>query len=248
MSIRESQATIERVRRISPTLQRIDLGVEDYLARLKPGQTLLARIAEDRWDPYLPEAWTPVALDKQTITIERPARDQYLPGQVVTLLGPVGAPFPMRYNLRNLLLVALDAYPTPLVLLASMAVRSQIEVTLVLTGDATEYPLDALPPEIEVVTGSLQEGWPNQVTTVGWADQTIAVANPRYRHELYPQLMARIRELRADIPKRFMLGLFDQPMPCGTGACQGCGVTCQGKDHLVCVDGPALDLEEVSFG
>lgn len=248
MSIRESQATIERVRRISPDLQRLDLGVEEYLARLKPGQSLLARVAEDRWDPYLPEAWTPVALDKLTITIERPARDQYLPGQVVSLLGPVGAPFPMRYNLRSLLLIALDAYPTPLVLLATMAVRTGIEITLVLSGQAADYPLDALPPEIEVVNGSLEEGWPNQVTTIGWADQVITVANPRYRQELYPQLMARVRELRSDIPKRFMLGLFEQPLPCGTGACQGCGVSCHGQDHLICVDGPALDLEDVNFG
>ncbi|MBN2472498.1 MAG: hypothetical protein JXN59_17355 [Anaerolineae bacterium] len=247
MSIRETQATIERVRRVSPTLQRIDLGVEEHLARLKPGQSLLARISDERWDPYLPEVWTPVAVDKLTITIERPARDQYLPGQVVSLLGPVGAPFPMRYNLRSLLLLALDAYPTPLVLLANMAVRSGIEVTLVLSGMAAEYPLEALPPELEVVTGSLEEGWPNQVTTIGWADQIISVANPRYRHELYPQLMARVHEMRAEIPKRFMLGLFEQPIPCGTGACQGCGVSCHGKHHLICVDGPALDLEDVNF-
>lgn len=248
MSTRESQATIERVRRISPTLQRIDLGVEESLSRLKPGQSLLARIGGDRWDPYLPEPWIPVGLNNLTITIERPAQDQYLPGQVVSLLGPVGAPFPMRFNLRSLLLIALDTFPTSLVLLASMAVRSQIEVTMVLTGSATDYPLDALPPEIEILKGDLDDGWPNQVTTVGWADQMIATANPRYRHELYPRLMTRIRELRADIPKRFMLGLFDQPMPCGTGACQGCGVACHGDDHLTCVDGPAIDLEEVKFG
>ncbi|GAB4571471.1 MAG: hypothetical protein Kow0077_08200 [Anaerolineae bacterium] len=247
MSAKETQATIERVRRISPSLQRLDLGVEESLARLKPGQLLLARLSEDRFDPYLPEPWVPVALDNVTITIERPARDQYLPGQVVTLLGPVGAPFPMRYNLRNLLLIALDAMPTPLVLLASMAVRSQIEVTMVLGGSAAQYPLDVLPPEVEVLHGDLETGWANQVTTIGWADQVIAVANPRYRHELYPRLATRIRELRVEIPKRFILGIFDQPIPCGTGACQGCGVACHGRDRLVCVDGPAIDLDEVNF-
>jgi NAD(P)H-flavin reductase len=248
MTTRESQATIERVRRISSTLQRIDLGVEEGLARLKPGQSLLARSAGDRWDPYLPEVWTPVALDGLTITIERPARDQYTPGQVISLLGPVGAPFPMRYNLRSLLMLALDTPPTPLVLLATMAVRTRIEVTLVLNGSATDYPLDVLPAEIEVVTGGLEEGWPNQVTTVGWADQVIAVANPRYRDMLYPQLIAKIKELRTDLPKRFVLGLFEGPIPCGTGACQGCGVACVDEDRLICVDGPAIDLEDVKFG
>ncbi len=248
MTTRETQATIERVRRISPSLQRLDLGVEEGLARLKPGQSLLARTGEDRADPYLPEVWTPVGLDGLTVTIERPARDHYTPGQVVSLLGPVGAPFPMRYNLRSLLLMALDTPPTPLVLLATMAVRTKIEVTLVLSGSAQEYPLDVLPAEVEVLTGSLDEGWPNQVTTVGWADQVIAVANPRYRNLLYPQLLAKIKELRADLPKRFVLGLFEGPLPCGTGACQGCGVACQDEDHLTCVDGPAIDLEEVKLG
>jgi len=248
MSARVTQATIERVRRISPALQRIEIGVEASLARLKPGHLLLARLSDDGWDPYLAEPWIPVVADGLTVTIERPANSHYAPGQIVTLLGPVGAPFPMRYNLRNLLLLAEDTPPTPLVLLAGLAIRSQIEVTLVLGGTAAEYPLDALPPEVEVLTGSVEEGWPNQVTTVGWADQVIAVADPRYRERVYAALLARIHELRAEVPRQYVLGLFDQPLPCGTGACQGCAVACREKDRLICVDGPAIDLQDVNFG
>lgn len=248
MSARVTQATIERVRRISPTLQRLEIGVEASLARLKPGHALLARLSEEGWDPYLAEQWIPVATDGLTITIERPARDHYMPGQIVTLLGPVGAPFPMRPGLHNLLLLAQDTPPTPLILLASLAIRSQIEVTLVLGGTATEYPLEALPPEVEVLTGTIEEGWPNQVTTVGWADQVIAVVDPRYREQLYAALLARIHALRAEVPRQYVLGIFDLPMPCGTGACQGCAVSCREKDRLVCVDGPAIDLQDVNFG
>ncbi len=249
MAPRETRATIERVRRILPDLHRLELGVEEGIARLKPGQLLLARLSDEGWDPYLAERWIPVALSGRTVTIERAAGNHYAPGQIVSLLGPVGAPFPMRHNLRNLLLLALDTPPTPLILLASLAVHSKIEVTMVLSGQAAQYPLDALPEEIEVLTGSLEEGWPNQVTTVGWADQVVSVANPQYRHLLYPALLAKIHELRADVPRRYVLGLFDLPMPCGTGACQGCSVSCKGsRDHLTCVDGPALDLEEVNFG
>jgi NAD(P)H-flavin reductase len=249
MSVKESSATIERVRRLSSRLQQLDLGVEDSLARLKPGQAVLARLSPEAWDPYLPEVWTPVALDGATVTVERPVGVTYTPGQIVNLLGPVGAPFPMRPNLRSLLLLALDTAPTPLILLATLAILSEIEVTLVLGGQARDYPLQALPPEIEVVEGDLEQGWPNQVTSVGWADQVIAVANPRYRHLTYPALLARLRQLRADIPKRFALGIFEQPMPCGVGTCFGCGVACKdGTDKLTCVDGPAIDLEEVNFG
>jgi len=248
MTTRETHATIERTRHLSKDLQRIDLGLPKELARLKPGQSLLARPGQG-WEPYLAENWIPVALDKHIVTIERPAGVNYLPGQAVTLLGPVGAPFPMRPGMRSLLLMALDTMPTPLILLTSLAVHLKIGITLVLGGRAREYPVKALPPEVEVVEGDLEHGWPNQVTTVGWADQVIAVANPRYRHQVYPALLEKLRQLRADIPKRFVLGLFDLPMPCGVGACGGCGVTCKdGEDRLVCLDGPALDLEEVNFG
>ncbi len=248
MTAKESRATIERVRRLSSRLQRLDLGVEESLSRLRPGQSLLARLSEDVWDPYLAEHWTPVALNGKTITVERLADNHYTPGQVVSLLGPVGAPYPMRPNLRNLLLLALDAPPTPLVLLAALAVRSKIQVTMVLGGSAVEYPLAALPREVEVLEGDLEQGWPNQVTTVGWADQVIAVGHPSYRAQLYPALLRRIHELRAEVPRRYLLGIFDRPVVCGVGACHGCGVAGKdGADRLVCVDGPALDLEEVRF-
>jgi hypothetical protein len=247
MHARETIATIERIRRHSNRLQHIDLGVDESLAKLKPGQFVLVRRQDATWDPYLAETWIPVDLNGSTVTIECPASDAYKPGQTVTLLGPVGAPFPMRANLHNLLLLALDTEPTALVLLAGMAVSLQIEVTLVLSGSAQDYPLRLLPPEVEVLHGDL-DGWPNQVTTIGWADQVIAVANPHYRDQLYPALLDRLHQLRADFPKRFVLGLFDQPMPCGVGTCQGCGITTRsGGDKLVCVNGPALDLEEISF-
>ncbi len=248
MTAKETRATIERVRRLSARLQRLDLGVEERLAKLKPGESLLARLTEDSWDPYLAESWIPVGLNGRTVTIERPANNHYTPGQVVTLLGPVGAPYPMRYNLRNLLLLALDTPPTPLVLLATLAIRSKIQVTMVRSGAATEYPLDALPAEIEILEGDLESGWPNQVTTVGWADQVIAVANPTYASAIYTTLVQRIHELRAEVPKRYMLGIFNHPMPCGVGACYGCGIGSKsGDDKLICIDGPALDLEDVKY-
>jgi NAD(P)H-flavin reductase len=247
MAAKETHATIERVRRISARFQRLELGVDESLARLKPGQAVLARLSDETWDPYLPELWTPVAVDGGTVTVERPASTLYVPGQAVTLLGPVGAPFPMRPVLRNLLLIALDTPPTPLVFLATMAIRSKIAVTMVLGGAAVEYPLDVLPPEVEVLEGDLERGWPNQVTTVGWADQVIAAANPAYREAVYLRLMKRVRELRADVPARYLLGIFDVPMLCGVGACQGCRVSCKGEDRLTCQDGPAIDLDQVVF-
>lgn len=244
MTVKETQATIERVRRVSSGLQRLDLGVHKSLTRLKPGQYVLAGLS-DSWDPYLPQVWTPVALEGGKVTVERPGNDHYSPGEAVTLLGPVGKPFAMRPNLRNLLLIALDAPLTSLALLASLAVRSKIGVTLVRSGEATRYPLDELPKEVEVLEGDLETGWPNQVMTVGWADQIIAVANPTFRAALYKSLLAKIRELRADIPKRYILGIFDQPMPCGVGVCHGCCVSHEGSYKRVCVDGPALDLTQV---
>lgn len=244
MSAKETTATIERIRRVSANLQRLELGVDESLRRIKPGQYVLAR-PTDSWDPYLPQCWTPVALSNNTVTFEQPGTDHYQPGQTVTLLGPVGAPFPLRPNLRNLLLIALDTPLTALALLATLAVRSKVGVTLVRSGEAQRYPLDLLPQEVEVLEGDLDSGWPNQVMTLGWADQVIAVAEPVYRLEHYQRLVERISELRAQIPQRFFLGLFDQALLCGMGACQGCALPHEGGHKLICVDGPAQDLTKV---
>lgn len=247
--MRETQAIIERVRRISPDLQQLDLSTDASLSQLQPGHSIFAHLLENtQYVPYLREQWFPIAIDGARVVVELPPQQRYHPGQVASLLTPVGQPIPLRSGARNVLLIAHDTLPTPFVLLAHQLVSREIAVTLVLGGTALRYPLELLPPEIEVVHGETAWSWPDQVQTLGWADQVIALAPPYAQMDTYRALYETIAQLRpGDLPDDYALGLFHQPLACGTGACQACQVTCHGGDLLACVDGPAIDLKRVAF-
>jgi NAD(P)H-flavin reductase len=247
--MRETQAIIERVRRISADLQQLDLSTDPSLSQLQPGHSLFAHLLENtQFTPYLREQWFPIAVGAARVVVELPPQQRYHPGQVVSLLSPVGRPIPLRANVQRVLLIAHDTLPTPFILLAQQLIASQVAVTLVLSGTALRYPLELLPPEIEVVHGDSGWTWPDQVQTINWADQVIALAPPYAQIETYGALYEMIAQLRpGDVPENYVLGLFHQPLACGTGACQACQVTCKGGDLLACTDGPAIDLKRVSF-
>lgn len=246
--MRETQAIIERVRRVSPALQQIDLSVDPALAHMQPGQSVLAAPLDNTaWSPYLREQWIPVDARDTRLVVELPAAPHYAPGQVISLLAPVGKPVPLRSGARNLLLIAEDAAPTPLVWIARQRVRTGAAVTLVLGGQALDYPLDQFPPEVEILRGDTDWSWPEQVETLTWADQVIALAPPFAQAESYGRLHLAISQLRHQAPEHFACGLFYQRLACGTGACGACMTACQDGDRLTCVDGPALDLKDVRF-
>src|SRR5262245_14738081 len=119
MFMKDSQAIIERVRRINPNYQHLELAVDESLSKIKPGQSLLVRTApltENNWHPYLREQWWPVSINNNKLLIERPTGVRYEPGQIVNALGPVGQPYRFRRTLRNVLLVAYDVPPTALLM------------------------------------------------------------------------------------------------------------------------------------
>src|SRR5450432_40321 len=179
--MKETQALIERVRRINETHQQLHVTVDASLNGIKPGQSVLARLSED-WSPYLREQWWPVAQQKNTLIVERPATTRYEPGTVVSLIGVVGQPFRFRRTLRNVLLVAYNAEPTPLLLTIPALLGNTVSVTLLLIG--SDYDTRHLPPEVEVIQGEVGEGtlteklnWANRVTTIGWADQVFVTVS-----------------------------------------------------------------------
>ena len=243
----EAQAIIERVRRISATLQRLDLAVEAGHRDVAPGQFFLARTGES-YDPYLREPWIPVGRRGAHIVVERPAGQVYTPGQIVNLVGPVGKPIPAHPATRALLLIAWDASPASLLMLADLTLGRGGAVTLALIGHARRYPLDALPAELEVLFAADLDGWPERERSLTWADQVIAVAPPAFASPAYSRLLEAIRLARLEVAAGFALGLFHAPMPCGVGACQACLVSLKGGDVAACVEGPAFDLLEVRIG
>lgn len=242
--MKETQAIIERVRRVNDTHQHLYLAVDPSLNTLLPGQSVLARLSES-WHPYLREHWWPVGVGSGKLVVERPVNLRYEPGQVVQLLGIVGQPYRFRRTLRNVLLIASDTEPTPLLMPVASLLSNNTSVTLVLLGNARDYGTAHLPPEVEIIHGDDSLNWPNRVTTVGWADQVLAAVSPGDELNGFSRLMTVFRELRAEIPTNYLFGVFRPLLPCGVGACCACMVRLKGSVALACTEGPALDLTQV---
>lgn len=247
--MREIQAIIERVRRVSADLQQLDLAVDRSLAQIKPGQSLYAALSDSaHWNPYLREQWIPVDLRPGLLTVEMAVGRVYAPGQAVSVLSPVGNPIPTRPGLQHLLLIAEDALPTPFVLLTRSLLSGGGSVVLVLGGRATTYPLEQLSPEIEILRSDTDWKWPDQVETLHWADQVVVLAPGPVQIDTYRRLYDVIGQLRQhDIPDHYVCGMFYPRLACGAGACQSCEVPSRKETLLACADGPAIDLKRILF-
>ncbi len=244
--MRETQAIIERVRRVNETHQHLQVAVDPSLNQIRAGQSLLARV-NDIWTPYLREQWYPVEAGKNSLIVERPAGLRYEPGQVVSLIGMIGQPYKFRRTLRSVLLMAYDTEPTPLLMMIPFLLPQRVSVTLLLLESAKKYGTQHLPPEVEVIQGEDDLNWSNRVTTVGWADQVFVTVPQENEHDCFSRVWALFRELRADVPANYLFGVFRPPLPCGVGACSACMVKTREGMMLMCTDGPALDLSKVSL-
>ena len=249
--MKETQALIERVRMISETHQQLHVTVDASLNGIKPGQSVLVRVGE-AWTPYLREQWWPVGQQKNTLIFERPSTSVYEPGTIISIIGLIGEPFKFRRTLRNVLLIAYKADPTPLMLTIPALLTNSVSVTLLLLG--TDYDTHHLPPEVEVIHGEIKENgkpserldWANRVTTIGWADQVFITVSQQDEMTYFRELWSLFSELRADIPASYLFGVFRPLLPCGVGACSSCMVKLKGNSTaLMCSNGPAIDLTKV---
>jgi hypothetical protein len=254
--MRETQAIIERVRRVGAGIQQIDLAVDAALTQLEPGQSVFAapfvQGGPATWEPYLRAQWIPVDVLPGRIVIEvlpEPGGEagRYNPGDVVSLLSPVGRPIPLRGKIYHLLLIAEDALPTPFVYLARKVIGGGVEVTLVMGGRAADYPLELLPPEVEIIRSETEWKWPDQVDTLTWADQVLALASTYTQTDTYRRLYDTVNQLRHQaIPENYVCGMYYPRLACATGACLACMVPSK-KQVLACVDGPAIDLKRLNL-
>ncbi len=243
----QAQAIIERVRRVSAGIQRLELAVDKAHRTLGGGQFFLARAAA-AYDPYLREAWLPVEQRGAVIVVERPSRHVYMPNQVVDLLGPISKPFPLRETTRTLLLITYEATPAIFLLLMHTALARGAAVALVLIGQAGHYPLDALPQAVEVTRAADHTAWVERGQQIIWADQIFAAAPPPYDTPSYLRLLDEVRVVRQLPAPEYVYGVFQPPMPCGIGACQACLVRVQGgADVPACTEGMAFDLLSVNL-
>jgi len=247
--MKETEAIIERVKRINTETQHLELAVDEAFHKIKPGQSLLARIDQTSWNPYLRQQWWPVNVTEgKQLVIARPRTEDYQPGQVVSVLGLIGQPYRFRRSLRNVLLIAYDTSPTPLLMTIPWLLGNNISTTMVLLGSANDFTTAHLPTDVEIIRGDSEDdtlSWHNQVMTVGWADQVFVVVNADDEVTRFSEIVERFRELRAEIPKNYLFGVFQPTLPCGAGACHACVIRTRKGAPLNCVDGPAFDLTEV---
>ncbi|MEO1288699.1 MAG: hypothetical protein AAFV93_13105 [Chloroflexota bacterium] len=251
----ESLAHIERIGWINPHYQRLEVKIiDESLQRLKPGESILVRFMDvddseiDNWDPYLREQWWPSGYTKEgLLLVERPFSHRYQAQQEISVIGPVGQPYRFRKSLRNVLLVAFDTPPLPLTIMIRQLVHNNISVTLVLLGQAREYETKHLPPETEVIHGTDSIEWADQVLTLGWADQMFVVVKQDDEHMRFAEFMQRVGELRTDIPKNYIFGVFQPLLPCGVGACGACMMRVDGEMLTSCTKGPTFDLTTIKL-
>ena len=63
----------------------------------------------------------------------------------------------------------------------------------------------------------------------------------------FGEIWRLFNELRADIPKNYLFGVFQPVLPCGVGGCHACMVRMKQGMRLVCTEGPAFDLSQVAL-
>ena len=246
--MKESQAYIERITRVNREYQRLDLAVDKSLSSLRAGQALLARRMDkdyeaEQWHPYLRELWFPVEiLASNMLVVEQPARAHFTPGQLLSIIGPVGQPFRFRQKLRNILLIAYDSTPAALMMMLAPLLERQVSITLVLMGTARQYETSHLPGEIEIIQAEDDLSWSDMVMTLGWADQVFAAVGPGDELARLGDVLRVLRERRNDLPANYAFGVLQRQLPCGVGACHACMLNLRGAQKLQCVDGPAFDL------
>lgn len=250
--MKESHAIVQRQELLGGGYHRLELAISDVLKDIQPGQCLLVRPKAMRkqrvWHPYLRKVWYPTRVSRTKITVEIIGSDRFDTGDVIDVVGPVGKPFEYRKTLRNVMLLAYNTPPLPLLMPIPALIANGVSVTLVLLGSATSYPTSFLQPEVEVIRGDDHEdplSWHNQVTTIGWADQVFAVVPPSDEITYFTQLWELFNRRRADLSKNYLFGVFQSVTPCGVGACEVCVVRTKAGMRLACVDGPAFDLAQV---
>ena len=246
--MKDTQAYIERIRRVSRDFQRLELAVDKSLSSMLAGQAVLVRRIEkdyeiQHWNPYLRELWFPVEiLNSNIIVVEVPAAISYQPGQLLSLMGPIGKAFKFRRKLRNILLVAYDSAPTSLLMMLPTLLANDASVTMVMMGSARQYDSSHLPEEIEIVQAEDDLSWQDMVMTLGWADQVFVAVGPGKELRNFADVLRLARQRRNDVPANFIFGVFQRQLPCAVGACYACMLRSKDGSKLQCVDGPAFDL------
>lgn len=160
-------------------------------------------------------------------------------GMQLDLLGPLGRGWQLHATARNLLLIGEEAQIAALPMLADVALRQDMAVTLLCLSSSVEeaYPPALLPEEVEyhVVTGDLLVAAGGYLT---WADAVCCSVS----RETLTALYWRYERMRKH---NFAQGVLLQPLVCGSGICLTCSVETRTGQQLICRDGPVFAARKI---
>lgn len=220
-------------------VQLLAFDAPEFAVAMHPGQLALVRDPATI-DPYLRrKAWL-YQVNGERVTFTLSTCDslvsQWRTGDTLDLLGPVGRTLEFAPNAQHVLLIGEGTRVAALLPMAQQAIQENRAVVLFSRTNSKDdaFPAHLLLPEIEYHTGGDLPGG----DLITWADAIVANGSD----QLYSELKDGIRAARYRLERGLARVLFDEQIPCGTGACYACAVKTARRVRLACVDGPAFDL------
>ena len=173
------------------------------------------------------------------------------PGDTMTVLGPLGQPFPLPDNGSEAVVVAGGVGLAPFPLLAQDIHAHQADASIRLFfGAPTADEVFGLNEfrdtgvSVTVVTEDGTEGTKGMVTAVLAGLETTVRPAPTVYACGPPGLLKAVAAWAGEHDVPCYLSL-EARMACGVGSCMGCTITTRAGNRLACRDGPVLAAGEV---
>lgn len=258
----QEQAAVAAISELAPGYFHLSLHAPEIAQAAQPGQFAQLRPAsQGTIDPLLARPISILTASPQSGSVsfifKVVGRGTALlakkkPGDIVTVLGPIGNGFSIPDSVKSLALIGGGVGMPPLYFLTETLRDTRPELNIALFyGGRSQDDLLMLPDwemlhvPVFAATDDGSYGHHGLVTEPLQAEidrqgfDFIAACGPK------PMLRAVHRiATAADIPGQLS---FEERMACGVGACLGCVCATLSGNRRVCVDGPVFALNEVSF-
>ena len=257
----EHRARITGVEEVAQEMFLLRLHAPELAASARPGQFVMARATDSPGGSYLPYLHRPLALHGirpsegevsllfQVIGIGTRSLSLARSDRHLDVLGPLGKPVALPEDARHIVFVAGGLGIASLTALIDEALGRGSRVTL-LAGARTAwrmYPSRLLPDGVREMTatddGSAGVRAPvtHLLQQVQHETDLVVACGPT-------PMLAALARMRADgLLAAPTILLLESRMACGFGICHSCVVATYDGSKLICVDGPAFNLDEVDW-
>ncbi len=259
-----NRAKIVQVEDVARDTVRLCLQVAEIADQVEPGQfVMLGPLAPDSHDPFLNRPFSVHACHDDIIelligVVGRGSRmlSEFVPGQDLYVLGPLGSGFQVPAGAKHMVLVGGGLGIAPLFYLAQHCSRLAAKTVLLYGAGNSEQLLSTvtltdLGVELALATDDGSAGHHGHAgdLLLNWiAAQPEARGRDTYLATCGPEkMMAAVAAIGREHDFQVEVSL-EARMACGVGACLGCtAFDVQGKAVRVCHEGPVFPAGEV-FG